>query len=72
MEVPAELEDRLTILARRTGRHTGLLPQEAIERYADSEERYMAAVEKGISSADSGDLIEDEDVLAWLEERERS
>lgn len=72
MEVPADLENRLAELAQRTGRNAESLLHEAIERYADSKERFMAAVDKGISSADKGELVEDEEVLAWLEERERS
>ncbi len=42
------------------------------EQYADNEESFMRSVEQGIASADKGDLIDDKEVLAWLEEREHS
>jgi len=72
MQVPVQLEIRLASLAHTTGRDTETLLQEAIERYADHEEHFLAAVEEGIASADNGNLIDDEKVLHWLQERERS
>jgi predicted transcriptional regulator len=37
----------------------------------EEERRFLQAVEQGIASADAGRFIEDEQVLAWLEEQER-
>ena len=45
MQVPVQLEIRLASLAHTTGRDTETLLQEAIERYADHEEHFLAAVE---------------------------
>lgn len=71
MLVPVQLETRLTVLARNTGRTADILLCEAIERFADEEERFLEAVEEGIAAAERGELTETEEVLRWLEERER-
>lgn len=72
MNVPAQLESRLEALAQNTGRAADALLCEAIERYADEEEQFLAAIEEGIAEADRGEFIEDGQVLRWLKERERS
>ncbi len=72
MNVPVQLETRLEALAQNTGRPADTLLCEAIERYADEEERFLAAVDKGIAEADRGEFVDDEQVLRWLEQRERS
>jgi predicted transcriptional regulator len=38
----------------------------------EEDAKYAAAVREGIAQADRGELIDDEDVRGWLEERERS
>lgn len=72
MNVPVQLESRLEALAQNTGRPADTLLCEAIERYADEEERFLAAVDEGIAAAERGELVENEQVLRWLQERERS
>lgn len=72
MNVPAQLETRLTVLAQSTGRPADVLLCEAIERYADEEERFLAAVDAGIAAADRGEFVENEEVRRWLEQRARS
>lgn len=72
MNVPVQLETRLTVLAHSTGRPANALLCEAIERYADQEERFLAAVDKGLVAANRDEFVDDKDVLRWLEEREHS
>jgi predicted transcriptional regulator len=72
MNIPVQLESRLEALAQNTGRPADTLLCEAIERYADEEERFLAAVDMGIAEADRGEFVDDEQVLRWLEQRERS
>ncbi len=72
MNIPVQLESRLEALAQNTGRPADALLCEAIERYADEEERFLAAVDEGIAAAERGEFVENEQVLRWLEERERS
>ena len=38
-----------------------------VERYLDEEARFLAAVEKGITAADRGEFIEEEEMDARLE-----
>jgi predicted transcriptional regulator len=72
MDVPIELENRLTRLARQTGGEVDVLLEEAIKHCTDEEERFLAAVDSGIAAADRGDFVEDEEVRVWLEKRARS
>jgi predicted transcriptional regulator len=71
MNVPAQLETRLTVLAQSTGRPADALLREAIEQYADEEERFLAAVDAGVAAADRGEFMENEEVRSWLEQRAR-
>jgi predicted transcriptional regulator len=72
MEVPVQLESRLQRLSELTGRDAQALLQDAVERFADMEERFLNAVAAGVASSERGDLIEDDAVLAWMEERDRA
>lgn len=72
MNIPVQLETRLEALAQNTGRPVDVLLYEAVERYADEEERFLAAVDEGIAAAERGEFVEHEQVLQWLQERERS
>lgn len=72
MNVPVQLESRLEALAQNTGRPADALLSEAIERYADEEEHFLASVDQGIAEARRGEFIEDDQVLRWLNEREQS
>jgi predicted transcriptional regulator len=72
MNVPTQLETRLAVLARDTGRPADVLLREAIERYADEEERFLSAVDEGIAAAERSEFVENREVLRWIEERERS
>lgn len=71
VQLTPDQEAKLHRLATLTGRHPDKLVQEAIDRYTEAEERFLAAVEQGITSAERGDLIDDDQVRLWLEARER-
>jgi predicted transcriptional regulator len=56
--------------------HVGVDPEHLVKNAAlhllEQDEQLRAAVREGIAAADKGDLVDDEDVRLWLEERERS
>ena len=68
-----ELESALSRLANQSGRNEQELATEAIERFIENKVRhdawFVAEVEKGIASADRGELMEHEEVLGLIEQR---
>jgi predicted transcriptional regulator len=65
-----EMEDKLTDLARQTGRGTDELVNEALASFIERQNAYLAAVDEGIAADERGDLVEDHQVLAWLNAQE--
>jgi len=68
---PEQLE-RLTHIAAHAGVDTEHLVKDAALRLVEEDTKFRAAVREGIAAADRGELIDDEEVRQWLEERERS
>jgi predicted transcriptional regulator len=69
MNVPVQLETRLEALAQNTGRPADTLLCEAIERYAEEEERFLEAMKEGIAAADRGEFVDNEEVRKWVYRR---
>jgi predicted transcriptional regulator len=66
-----ELQAKLTRLAAERGSEPEALVQEAIERMVDYDEWFLREVEKGMASADRGELIDHEDIGKLIEGRYR-
>ena len=68
-----EMESRLNELAAKTGRPKEELVEDAmtgyLALYSEPDPRFMEAVQKGIASADRGDLVDHEEVVARIEKR---
>ena len=64
--------ERLSQIAAHAGVDTERLVKDAALRLLKEDEHFRAAVREGIAAADRGELIEDEEVRLWLEERSRS
>ena len=62
-----DMQAKLARLAAEQGRNTEALVQEAIARFVDYDDWFIREVEKGLASADRGELLTHEDVGAWLE-----
>ena len=62
-----DMQAKLARLAAEQGRNTEALVQEAIARLVDYDEWFIREVEKGLASADRGELLTHEDVGARLE-----
>lgn len=65
-----EMESELASIAERTGRSVEQIAADVLAKGLAQERRFIEAVEQGIRSADAGRLVEDETVLAWLDELE--
>jgi predicted transcriptional regulator len=62
-----DMQAKLARLAAEQDRNTEALVQEAIARFVDYHEWFIREVEKGLASADWGELLTHEDVGARLE-----
>ena len=68
---PEQLQ-RLSQIAAHAGTDPQHLVRDAALRLVEDDTKFRAAVRDGIAQADRGELIDDEEVRFWLEERERS
>ena len=69
LHLTPELEAGLARIAAQQRRSTDELVEEVLNRYLEREARFIEAVEKGIASADRGDLLEHDEVVARIEKR---
>jgi len=68
----AEAEAKLNALAQRTHRGTDELLEEAVDHLLAYNEWFEEKVKDGLAAIERGDVVPDEEVRAWLAERERS
>jgi predicted transcriptional regulator len=66
-----EQEAQLSLIATHAGTDTEHLVKGAALRLVEEKRRFSAAVREGIAQADKGELIDDDEVRLWLEQRER-
>jgi predicted transcriptional regulator len=67
LQVPPELEAKLTRLAAETGRRADQVALDLLASSMDHDEWFRAEVEKGRAAAREGRLIEHADVTARIE-----
>jgi predicted transcriptional regulator len=71
LHLTTETEAKLNELARRTHRGTDELLAEAVDHLVTYNDWFAHKVSSSIPAVERGDTVPDEDVRAWLEERER-
>jgi predicted transcriptional regulator len=64
-----DVQDKLTRIAAARGSDAEMLAREAIERFVDYDEWFIREVEKGLASADRGELLSHAEVGARLGKR---
>jgi predicted transcriptional regulator len=69
VKINPDLEAKLARLAAERGSDSQELVREAIERLVDYNEWFIHEVEKGLTAADSGELIDHEDVGKLINRR---
>lgn len=72
VQFSAKTEAQLKQFAESEGKDAGQLVEETMARVLKRREQFLESVERGIDAADRGELIDDDDVRAWLEMRERT
>jgi predicted transcriptional regulator len=70
--VQPEISESLNRLAAQTQRSRAWIVQKAVERYVSQETEFYDFVKAGIDSADRGDLISQEEMERWFQERKSS
>jgi predicted transcriptional regulator len=63
-----ELQAKLDRLAAEQGRDADSLVSEAVERLVDYDEWFLQEVEKGLAQIDRGEVLENSEVGARMEE----
>jgi len=58
VELPPDLEAKLSRLAAEQGRDEKTLVLEAVERFVNYDQLFIREVEKGLAAADRGEFIE--------------
>jgi predicted transcriptional regulator len=71
LQVPPELEAKLTRLAAETGRTADQVAIDLLASSVHHEEWFRGEVEKGRASAREGRLLEHDDVVARMDQRYR-
>jgi predicted transcriptional regulator len=69
VSLSSDLEAKLARLASREGRDTASLLQEAVERLVNHEEWFLGEVEKGMTAADRGELIDHGEIGRMIQRR---
>jgi len=67
IELSPELQAKLDRIASQQGRDTKSLVKEAVERLVGYDEWFLHQVEIGLAQADRGELLEDNEVAARIE-----
>jgi predicted transcriptional regulator len=60
------LNDQVTAIADALDRPKSWVIEQAVKDYVAIQQWQIAAIEEGIAAADAGNLVEHEDVVAWV------
>jgi predicted transcriptional regulator len=67
-----DLEDRLNRIASESGRQVGQIVEELVKTYVDHDQWFRQEVRKGLAQLDRGEFIENDEVMARIEQMFRS
>jgi predicted transcriptional regulator len=67
IELSPELQAKLERIASEQGRDSKSLVHEAVERLVGYDEWFIRQVEKGLAQVDAGEVLEDKEVAARVE-----
>ncbi len=69
VRLTSDLQTKLAQLAAQQGRDSEAMVVEAVERMVNYDQWFVREVEKGIASANKGELVEHEDVRRMIDSR---
>jgi len=61
-----ELSAQVTAIAEALDRPKSWIVEQALKDYVSVQQWQLAAIDEGIAAADAGDLVDHEDVVAWV------
>ena len=61
-----ELNNQVTAIADALDRPKSWVIEQAVKDYVAIRKWQIAAIEEGLAAADAGDLVDHEDVVAWV------
>ncbi len=61
-----ELNAQVTAIAEALDRPKSWIVEQALKDYVSIQQWQLAAIDEGIAAADAGDLVDHEDVVAWV------
>jgi len=67
IELPAELDRRIDTLAGELRQPKSEVVEQALRNYLELQAWQVAAIKEGIAAADRGELVDQEEVMAWLD-----
>jgi predicted transcriptional regulator len=67
VRLSAETHEKLAKIAKSMDRPKSWLIEQAVEDYVSLQEWQAAAIQKGVESADRGELISHEKMMAWID-----
>lgn len=67
IKISPELKDQLKELVQDTGKSEAELVEEALAGYITRQKAIIAKVKEGRAAADRGELVDQDDVEAWLD-----
>ncbi len=72
LHLPNETEAKLSQIAQRTQRSTQEVLEEAVNNLIAYNEWLEHKVKRSLGEAEQGHIVSHDEVLAWIEQRERS
>lgn len=73
LRLPAELKNKLELLAEATGRNKSVLAIEALDKYLEAESWQIKEIQEGLKQANEGMFISHEDVKAkWQKKAQKN
>jgi predicted transcriptional regulator len=67
-----DLEDKLNRIASQTGRPAGQIVEELVQTYVDHDQWFRREVGRGLAQLDRDEFVENDEVMARIEQMFRS
>jgi predicted transcriptional regulator len=72
LQLTPEIEAKLNDLALRTHRGTDELLRETVDNLVTCSDWFEQKVKSSLAAVERGEVLSDEDIRSWLDQRERS
>ncbi len=69
INLPPDLDAKVSRLAAEQGRDTVSIVREAVERFVNYDAWFVREVDRGLAGADRGELVDDEEIRKLIDRR---